>query len=878
MNHSQSPLFVARLTALLAFFCLPGGAALALGAADPLPPPIDVPQGPEGIAGPGGAGLPSLTSTPASEGSAIAAISETTLPDETLVLTGDRLADARLRVWMEGRMEDLAPLRAADNRMQAVLPKEWPVSTMLVWPVRGKGAGSPIRVNGATLSWAWPPRIVCDESAEAPSVRLMGKNLKLGDAEPRVYLRGDATGQWLPVASAHAYQIVAPLPQLSPGRYDLFVHNGTGGPFGWSEPAKVEVVARPANHPLPVFDVAGFGAKADDGLDDAQAIQQAIDAAVKAGGGEVKFSSGTYHLGRTLVLPDARGAGVHLLGSGMGDYGPQNQTVSRGTLLRFLPGSPQPKCLVEVGTRFSSLSELTLIGGHEGVVRAIHQRNAPTQVVVRVTQRDVTIRRVRMVLLDLRPDVPPTERQNLEIFDAALHLVAPGEANLVVRACEFHSAGAGIEIGTLQFGHTEAEPPEPSTNDVCIEQCDFRGYSRGFYKEPPHPGSYAHMGIFNEGIQVPNGKRIIIQGCDFAGADRRGGKMMGRSICVYNTSTRQMYIADNYSHDVGMVCPRQDRVVNQGEQILFHFKYPHGGYFDVLAAGEADVAVDPADPRNEGKIASPHMAFDRAGSRVLEEVGENDHWIVFVSAGKGAGQYRVVVGADRGPRQTVLRLDRRWRVVPDRSSRITLTTAYRQNLIVNNRIDAGFIDPRSKVAGVLFWFNAIDNVIAGCTMRRVGYGAGFNSSFRNPCCWNLVRDNVMEEMGGMAVECARPAFYFDSCRTAGGPDGPLFRTGSDVAGWYAVGNAARSNRGHGSSTAAFVHAATSDAGSRLLPVQEEAGVLMPVVENSRFTGVERGIVVNRGAVWPVLRNNVVETLDATSPAVYDQASPPEAAP
>ncbi len=873
MNELRNPLVSNHLRTFLAALCCLIASACDVGASELLPPPVDVPSGPAGVAGPGGAALPSFAGEPTKDGPAISAVSETTLPDETLVLSGDRLAGARLRVWMEGRVDDLSPLRTADNRMQAVLPKEWPSSTMLVWPVRGEAAGSPIRVNGATLWWAWPPRLVCEGTGEAATIRLMGKNLKLGDTEPKVYLAGSAEGQWLPVESAHAYQVVARVPRLSPGRYEVFVHNGTGERFGWSEAARVEVVAPRNKGPLPVFDAARFGAKPDDSRDDAAAIQQAIDAAVKAGGGKVTLSGGTFHLGRTVVLPEATGAGVELAGSGIGDYDPRSRTVPGGTVLRFLPDSAPPKCLVEVGTRFGSLAELTLIGGHEGVVRAIHDRNAPSQVVVRVAQHDVALRRVRMVLLDLRPEVPPEDRKDLQIYDAALHIVAPGSSNVVVRDCEFHSAGSGIEIGTMQQGHTDAEPPEPSTDDVCIERCVFRGYSRGFYREPSHRGSYAHMGIFNEGIQVPNGKRVIIQRCDFAGADRRGGKMIGRSICVCNTSTRPMYIAENRSHDVGMVCPRQDRVVNQGEQILFHFRYPHGGYFDLVEAGAAEVAVDPSDPRNAGKISSPHMAFDRAASRVLEEVGENRHWVVFVSAGKGVGQWRVVVGAERGPKKTTLRLDRAWRVVPDRTSRITLTTAYRQNIIFNNQIDAGFIDPRSKVAGVLFWFNAVDNVIAGCTMRHVGYGAGFNASFRNPCCWNLVRDNVMEEMGGMAVECAEPAFYFDSCRTAGGPDGPLFRPGSDVAGWYTVGNVSRSNRGHGSPTAAFIHAATTDAGSRLIPVQEEAGVVMPVVENNHFTGVERGIVVNRGAVWPVLRNNTIETTDPGSAAVYDQAAP-----
>jgi len=848
----------------------------AMLAAATLPAPVDVPRGPEGVPGPGGAALPPLAGKPA-DAPAISAISDVTFPDETLVIAGDQLSGAQLRVWTEGRLEDLLPLRTASNRMQAVVPKDRSLSTMLVWPIRGEQAGAPIRVNGATVWWAWPPRLTEDQATRSPDILLMGKNLKLGSAEPRAYLTGPQTAKWLTVSAARAYQLAVRLPQgLRPGSYQVFAHNGSGGPYGWSEPVQLDVLPAAPQGGLQQFEVAQFGAKPDDGGDDAPAIQEAVDTAAKAGGGTIRFSAGTYHLGRTITLPDVPGRGIHLVGTGMGSYDTKTQTPdAAGTILRFLPGVSVPKCLVHVGCRSSSLRDLAVIGGHEGIVRAIHDRKAPSQVVVRVTAHDVTIERVRMVLLDLRPQVPPEKRLDLQIYDAALHLVAPGQANLAVRESEFHSAGAGIEIGTLGRGHTDDGFPDPSTDYVSIEKCVFRGYSPGFYKEPAHPASYQHMGIFNEGVQVFNGKYVIIQGCDFAGADRRGGKMMNRSICICNTSVRDLYVAENRSHDVGMVCPRADRAVNQGEQILFHFMYPHGGYFDVVEAGPAQVTVDPLDSRNGGKLTSPHMSFDRAASRVLDEVGTNDHWVVFVSSGKGAGQYRVVIGADRQRDRTVLKLERPWRVVPDRSSRITLTTANRQNLIVGNTIDAGFIDERCKVAGILFWFNGFENVIAGNTLRNLGYGIGFNSGFRNPCCWNLIRDNAMERMGGMAVESAEPAFYFDSCRTAGGPDGPLYQPGSEVAGWYAVGNAARSNQGRDSPAAAFVHALTTDEGSRRLPAQEDAGVVMPVVENSRFAGVKRGIVVNRGAIWPVLRGNVVETLAPAVPAVFDQSQSPK---
>ncbi|MDY0171250.1 MAG: hypothetical protein RBS80_32215, partial [Thermoguttaceae bacterium] len=253
MNH---PLRIRVLPALVSFAAV--GVALMVmgpdaGADVPLPRPVDVPPGPEGVPGPGGAMLPPLAEEAPAGAPAISAISDVTFPDETLAIAGFGLSGAHLRIWREGGTEDLAPLRTAHDRMLAVVPRDWPVSAMLVWPVRDGQAGAPIRVNGATAWWAWPPRIAANAegrlstSPGPPTLLLMGKNLKLDGAEPQVYLCGPGGPRQLTVVAARAYQLTVQLPDaLRHGVYEVFAHNGTGGPFGWSRPVRVEVAPAPA--------------------------------------------------------------------------------------------------------------------------------------------------------------------------------------------------------------------------------------------------------------------------------------------------------------------------------------------------------------------------------------------------------------------------------------------------------------------------------------------------------------------------------------------------------------------------------------------------------------------------------------------------------
>jgi len=87
-----------------------------------------------------------------------------------------------------------------------------------------------------------------------------------------------------------------------PGRYRVFIHNGIGGPFGWSDAGSLEVVPRCIVEEK-VFDVRAFGANGSDTESDFEAIGKAIAAAAQAGGGVVFFPPGTYRSDTTIPVP-----------------------------------------------------------------------------------------------------------------------------------------------------------------------------------------------------------------------------------------------------------------------------------------------------------------------------------------------------------------------------------------------------------------------------------------------------------------------------------------------------------------------------------------------------------------------------------------------
>ena len=79
----------------------------------------------------------------------------------------------------------------------------------------------------------------------------------------------------------------------------------------------------PSGRPGPVYNVVDFGALNPNYLDDTAAIQAAIDAAIRAGGGTIYFPLGTYRISSTLQLTKRNGkfaTGIMLQGASMGVF------------------------------------------------------------------------------------------------------------------------------------------------------------------------------------------------------------------------------------------------------------------------------------------------------------------------------------------------------------------------------------------------------------------------------------------------------------------------------------------------------------------------------------------------------------------------------
>jgi len=271
-------------------------AALAAIAAGPKPAPQEVPGGRfQPPAMPAAAGAPVVYEHSAEAG-----------PDETFFLVGEKLS-TNLVAWGISASDPAGqpwPARAqflTGGYLTATLPEKAQDGPFVVWVKNAAGASTPIVLNAPQPWWCFP-----NAAAANDTVRVFGRNLarRPDGVEAFVYIaQAGRAGVWADVDEAGKYSVSFSVPEgLAPGDYEVWLHAGAGGEFGWSEPVKLRVTAAAAEKEPAVTE-----------LPEVVELQRALDAAAKRGGGVVKLPEGTFQFSGTLRIP----AGVTLRGEDM---------------------------------------------------------------------------------------------------------------------------------------------------------------------------------------------------------------------------------------------------------------------------------------------------------------------------------------------------------------------------------------------------------------------------------------------------------------------------------------------------------------------------------------------------------------------------------
>ena len=210
-----------------------------------------------------------------------------------------KAATGQAPVIGDGRV--LTPIHRTETGLSFVLPKT-SAGLHICRVISGaRGPSAPFVLNEPTPWWVQGDR----GRAASPGgwLRVFGRSLSFDEKAQIALKQGDDHIE-LPLQQQDQWSVTAPLPtKLAPGAYEIFVHNGHGGPAGWRRAGTVDIAVHKEVCEDRIFNVVDFGAVPNDRAGDTQALHAALAAAGQSGGGIVHLPRGRYQIQGTLEIP-----------------------------------------------------------------------------------------------------------------------------------------------------------------------------------------------------------------------------------------------------------------------------------------------------------------------------------------------------------------------------------------------------------------------------------------------------------------------------------------------------------------------------------------------------------------------------------------------
>lgn len=182
-----------------------------------------------------------ITGAAVSGAPVIATITEQAGPYDSISIYGTGLEGAKVYAYGlvngVGAIKELVQTLNKDGFINAVIDKKFDYTMYTVW-VQGKDGkvSAPVRVNAPKLTW-----ISATKASSNVEVRIYGKFLTTNnadgdDATTYVYLTNGSNYYKATVVEANPYRVTIKLPSglTNNTTYKVWVHNGHGGNYGWS--------------------------------------------------------------------------------------------------------------------------------------------------------------------------------------------------------------------------------------------------------------------------------------------------------------------------------------------------------------------------------------------------------------------------------------------------------------------------------------------------------------------------------------------------------------------------------------------------------------------------------------------------------------------
>ena len=231
-------------------------------------------------------------------------------PGESVSVIGDNLSlNTRFIIFSQNTPGNGILLDAKVQRLDApkkavlTLPElkdkmpSW--STAFIWLKNNFGTSRPMVINQTNVTWVHTKPVTVGETTTVYGYNLAHGN---GATTSWVYIKpASGSGKWAAIVSVNPYRVQFKVPSgLSNGSYQVWVHNGHGGKYGWSKSPNDLTVWSGQGWTSTTFNVKSYGAVGEGTTDDTQTIKNAIAASANSPKSTVYFPTGTYKISGTL--------------------------------------------------------------------------------------------------------------------------------------------------------------------------------------------------------------------------------------------------------------------------------------------------------------------------------------------------------------------------------------------------------------------------------------------------------------------------------------------------------------------------------------------------------------------------------------------------
>lgn len=620
-------------------------------------------------------------------------------PDETFLMVGENVT-TNVVAWgvsainPAGQEYKLQAQLLKGGLLAVTIPEKAQDGPFVVWVRNSNGYSAPIVLNAPQPWWC---------THQNGTVYVYGRNLARRPDCSRVFVylcQPGKHGVWTEeVVTRSKYTVAFGVPRgLAAGEYELWMHVGNGGEWGWGGPVKLRIEEET---------VAGQQEPLEAGTE----LQAALDRIATRGGGTLNLAVGRYSFRGTLRVP----MGVRLDGAG--------RDATTLQLVNDPTATITNQAAVWLAGSGAGVRNLTILGNSQVNVGIVIQSPQPRAWVTNCIVQHVGVADI---------DGKQGENCGVRVVRAYGSLIERselwGRAPIFIagaKQCQFFNNrlvsvtrfGGNAEAAILGRCDTIEECVIENNGIACPPGADAGGPTarRMLWFSTGH-GSVTHNWIANNGTE---GARFG----GVAGTDQNVGETI-----LFEANHRTMFFgalagADAQSVTLPKTVPRtpDERLGTVKREQLAHD-----------AAG------------NETPFWPPEVDDGTTEPPIHE-------YYVTVFKGRGQGQTRRVVKRE-GEK---LLLDRPWNVPPTAGSVVVVGTAFYQNLIVGNQTPDG-------MTGIQLWISCIENVISGNTIarqRKPGlflYANGTTLASSMPRTWNRGISplfwNVAE--GNRAEECS----------------------------------------------------------------------------------------------------------------------------